>query len=331
MNIGQLFTIVNDINNRLTASGLGDCYQHLADLLEQEIDKNLVIKDHIYKDIAEIEESIDSLNADGWGRLYLEVLDKLNSRALLSSHSVTHFRGLMERSRGDYSTIMQDALTYSRGVADLNDQLNSLAVSLEPLVGGTPVFQSEELLHIYFEEIPFILDIGRLERFCRIWNSILAAFATLTGEENEVVRIYDMDSSSVTFYAGTKTLEALTGGVGQFLMRYERIVDLKRLQSELGKLRLNRGDEILGIMEEEIGNVVEATAKIVTNELLEKYGWELTDGDSVGVMVFTAIKQMLSFVENGGRIVYCHSIGLEEIIDRIITLTKTARSIVAAE
>jgi hypothetical protein len=329
MNISQLVKIATYISDSITRSGISEHYQRLIGFCTQALKDNSTDGYQISNELDLLKECLCAVNPLDWEKGYLRIFEKLENPNLLGTQASERLQLLFEKGEGNYSMLVQELGNDSKRIGALLNQLNQLAASLKPLVKPSvanevsmDVEERNHLLQIYFEEALFIKDINQLEKFCRIWSSILTAFTTLTREDAKEVRIYDIESSSITFYAGLRTLNALSKGTYQVLCQYERILEIKHMQLEIARLEMNNGEEIIALLEEEVAQVVDAASSIVTSELLDRYEWaeDVEDGALVYGMVQTALKQTLSFVERGGRIYSSHSNDLKEINEKVITM-----------
>jgi len=330
MNISQLIRIATYISGSIADNGISEQYQRLLDLCDQAlIGDTAVGNDLVEHEFNQLIGKLELVDPISWEKSHLKIFEKLEDPSLLGATASERLRLLFEQCNGDYSRLVQVFENDRKRIVALQDQLKQLKCSLEPLVkpsvddgGSLEIEERNHLLQIHFEEAVFIKDINQLEKFCRIWSSILTGFTTLTHEDTKEIRIYDIESSSITFYAGIRTLNALSRGIYQILCDYEHILKIKHLQAEIAKLELKNGEEIIDLLEEEIAHVVDTAASVVTAKLTDKYEWNEAEEEGAAVygMVQTALKQMLSFVERGGRIYTHHSNDLRALNERIISL-----------
>lgn len=330
MNISQLIRIATYISGSIAENGISEQYQRLLGLCEQALKGDTAVgNDLVEHEFNLLIGRLEQVDPTSWDTSHLKIFEKLEDPSLLGAAASKRLRLLFEQCNGDYLRLIQEFGNDCKRIDALQKQLKQLKGSLEPLVnpseeagGSLEMEERSHLLQIYFEEAVFIKDINQLEKFCRIWNSILTGFTTLTHEDTKEIRIYDIESSSITFYAGIKTLNALSRGIYQVLCEYEHILKIKPIQTEIAKLELKNGEEIINLLEEEIIHVVDTAASAVTVKLIEKYEWNEDEGDGVAVygMVQTALKQMLNFVERGGRIYTHHSSDLRALNERVISM-----------
>ena len=145
----------------------------------------------------------------------------------------------------------------------------------------------------------------------------------MTQETIDDIRIYDIESSSITFYTGIKTINALTKGTYQVLKGYKKVLDVRKIQLELEDLNLSNKEDIKNLLEEEVINIVDVISSSVTKELLTKYGWnEKFEHEDVYKAVQVSLKQAINFVEKGGKIDSNHAGDLRQMNENVISTLK---------
>lgn len=329
MHINQLIKVIAFISNSIKAKEITEHYKSLIGICRQALNGDITTyMDQVDDLLLRLTNSNKEVDPLKWDKSFLRIFEKFERADLLGNKGAENIRFLFDNEKNNYTKLIAGLEDGHNRVVSLLRQLNQLSTSLEPLVkpsadGGhfLEIEERHHLLHIHFEEALFIKDITQLEKFCRIWSSILSAFSRLTREQTEETRIYDIESSSLTFYTGIKTLNALSKGTYQVLRGYQKILEIKRLQLELEGLELSNKEEIKSMLEEEVINVVDVISSTVTNELLNKYEWnDAYERAYIFNMVQTSLKQTLNFVERGGRIYSHHSNDLKKLNDKIITI-----------
>lgn len=331
MNINQLLKIAIDISDSIRASGVMERYQQLiAFCKQQQAGGDASIASKVAPMLDDLSSSICAIGFDRWEHRQVHILEKLEDSALFSHQSIEVLLKDLEVGTIDVAALCQRMEGDNERLTVLLSRLSQLISSLELIAKpqgdtflSTDVHERSHLMQIYFDEALFIRDIEQLEKFCRIWSSILSAFSTLTHEEKEDIRIYDIESSSITFYAGIGTLNALANSIHKALSQYERILAIRSIQHSIDLLDLDRGDEAVSLLETEIDGVVDTNTSTIAYDLLDKYGWNGDDASSVYSAVKVALKQMLNFVERGGRIYSSHAAGLKELNEKVIAMLKS--------
>lgn len=334
MNISQLISIASSLSDGITQNDICNRYQSLINLCKEAQNEGAeVTSEQVETCLSALIIANENSDPTSWGKSHLEVFEKLENPHLLGSQASSQITTLFSQSNGSYTSFIEHLENQLLRITAVQNQLNQLIASLKPLVGsseGKSIAGNERhhLLNIHFEDALFIRDINQLEKFCRIWNSILTAFTLLTNEEMEEVRIFDIESNSIAFYAGIKTLNALSNGIYLALQQYARILDIKRIQHEVNSLELVHGEEISLLLDQEMENVVDASTASIAAELLDKYQWTEGSASEVFSAIHVALKQMLSFVERGGVVTSSHASNLKTLNVEVIEKLEQQKSMV---
>lgn len=168
------------------------------------------------------------------------------------------------------------------------------------------ISQKDEIssgLYLYFEGFVAVRNINDLERFTRIWDSILQSFTELTAFDKQELEFGNVQNGSVVLGVATEsiTLEAIMKGTIGILNSLNLIAKIKKVQSEI--IRLPLSTNYFELLEEEIELVVSQSASFVAEELVSEY----FQGGRAEIAAITekicrSLKQILSFIEKGGRI-----------------------------
>jgi hypothetical protein len=272
--------------------------------------------------IIEIQEKI---NPNRWRDYHVRLLNKYDKQGLFGKEAIEKINKTFEVNKTSYEDITITIKELISDTSSFYNNIKQMIEGLEPLVkpiyttsNSIDIDERNHLLFISFDEALFIKDIPQLEKFCRIWNRIIAAFTILTNEKLEDIRIYDIESTSITFYAGIKTINTMTRGTHQVLLGYKKVLEVRRLQLELDNLQLSFKEEIKTLLEDEIVNIVDIISGKVAEELLQKYNWEQNEKyRDVYNMVQISLKQTLDFMEKGGKIESKHSSDLSKLNETI--------------
>lgn len=332
MHINQLVEILKFIDTIIDKSRVISQYQSIYALCsEKNINVNDILKEQLLEAKNKLCATLVEINPKLWTDAQYRIFIKFEKPDILGEEAVLQLHKLFEANQSNYSAIKEEIENRINNFLQIKHSITQLASGLEPLVKPSPnavggnieLEERHHLLYIQFDEGIFIKNIGQLEKFCRIWNRILAAFAYLTNESVEDIRIYDIESSSITFYTGIKTINALTKGTYQVLKGYKKVLEVRKLQLELDGLNLSNKEELKSLLEEEVLNIVDVISGSVTNELISKYGWnDNFERDEVYQTVQVSLKQALNFVEKGGKIDSNHAGDLRQVNEKIITILK---------
>lgn len=332
MHINQLVDILRFIESSIEKGNIPGQYRSIHALC---CEKNLNISDELQQQLFDYKKNLSGAlietNPKLWTDAQYRIFVKFEKTDLLGEEAVIKLHDIFDRNTNNLQAMKGEIEAVIGSFSQLKQGINQLISGLEPLVrpksgsvgGDIELEERHHLLYIQFEEAIFIKNIGQLEKFCRIWNRILASFAYLTQESVEDIRIHDIESSSITFYTGIKTINAITRGTYQVLKGYKKVLEVRRLQLELDNLTLSNKEEIRGLLEEEVLNIVDMISGSVTNELLNKYGWADTfEKDDIYKAIQVSLKQAINFVEKGGKIDSNHAGDLRQINEKVISILK---------
>lgn len=340
MHINQLLDIIQFIHKSASDSNLLDNYRNLLHVIKHS-SGNYAEAEFFDDYHSKIQNVLSTLDPVKWDDVYYKTFLKFENKDVLGKAAALRFENLLKLPHKEI--VISELEKIISEANEFADSLQKLKTSLEPMVrsvapgknSGIDIEERHHLLYIQFNEGIFIKNISQLEKFCRIWNRILVSFAYLTHEAAEEVRVFDIESSSITFYTGIKTINSLTRGAIQTLKGYKKVLEVRRLQLELDGLNLSNKEEIKTLLEEEMVNIVDVISGSVTSEFMSKYNWNNSvEYDTVYSQVQISLKQIMNFIEKGGYIDSNHAGELRslnknviEILNNIKQLENPARNI----
>lgn len=331
MHINQLVDILTFINKVIEQNDLLGKYKYLLNLAASPtINKDEIIKNQLIESKNQLATLLIDLDPKKWGEATYKIYIKYEKFDLLGEEAALKLNKIIDDHADNLKLVVP---LLDEIIASFNSLLAStkqLLSGLDPLTkpglksaANAEIEERHHLLYIQFDEAIFIKNIGQLEKFCRIWNRILASFAVLTREPADEIRIHDIESTSITFYTGIKTINALTKGSYQVLKGYKKVLEVRRLQLELDGLSLNYKDEIKNLLEEEVVNIVDVISDSIAGELTKKFEWEgQFEFDDIKASIQVSLKQTLNFIEKGGRISSHHTKDLQDLNSRVVTILK---------
>lgn len=332
MHINQLVDILHFIDSTIDKVNITGQYQVLHALCcETNININNDLKQQLHEQKKKLCDTLIEINPKLWTDSQYRIFIKFEKADLLGDEAVLKLHKLFDGNSQNYGALKTDIKNIIDSFQQLKLGIQQLILGLEPLVkpksgsigGDIELEERHHLLYIQFEEALFIKNISQLEKFCRIWNKILASFAYLTEESVEDIRIHDIESCSITFHTGIKTINAITRGAYQVLKGYKKVLEVRRLQLELENLTLTNKEELRNLLEEEVLNIVDIISSSVTTELLNKYGWnDRREKEEVFNAIQISLKQTINFVEKGGKIDSNHAGDLRQINAKVISILK---------
>ncbi len=308
MLINKLVEILDFIQNTIETNQFVTQYKTIENLCKKaESEKSKTLPDSIIDLITMLQNKLEELNIDNWDAQYRHILEKIEGENLFGKKASENLNLIIETKKDNLKQIHKEFSNIVSYYEKILKHIEQLKNGLIPLTKPSKFIdnqkQNKNLLHIVFQDAFFIQDIEQLEKFLRIWGRILFSFANLTGEETDVIKIYDIESNSITFFAGEKTIKSLSEGTFNVLSKYQKILEIRKLQQELEKLSLTKQEDIIYILNEEEQILINDSTYSVTNDLLKEYEWIGTNEiDKMFKEIQISLKQTLNFIEKGGAI-----------------------------
>jgi hypothetical protein len=232
-------------------------------------------------------------------RLYLE----LDKDCISGKRAVETLNSIFDTNKTNPAGIVKEL---KKIIADINNILNAKTDPFKML----SCFSSTEnagsgitLLTLFFEGKTSVNTINDIERYSRIWDSIIRDFAILTKQTDcrPVIESIDKESMILRIESGDKIIESLSYGTSKIIDTYSKILRIRKLQLEAIKMILN--PEIPDLLEDEISNTINETSRNVVQDLMEKNNWDkLPAWDETFNNVDKSLKLILDFIEKGGKI-----------------------------
>lgn len=243
-----------------------------------------------------------------WGFSSYSLFEKINSNRLFGKPAAEFLENLVNHGSRDYKTMYSELnrtiKLWGKFADDITrfSNLFGLILPAEELVGQEKDPGKASML-LYFEGRLSVQSISDLERYSRLWDGILDSFCRLSGEEKPSVEISSFNNGRIVLdvTAGEKTLKSIISGVDGIISCLSDIVRINVIRNELVHIPLRH--DMNHILSEEIGFLVEDKAC----EIAEQLAAEITPAqhdDYVIQKISLSLKQVLSFIEKGGKIEY---------------------------
>jgi len=241
-----------------------------------------------------------------WGYAKYSLFVKIDTNQLFGKPAARYLENLLAPGKEDLRIIHSELLKKIELITNLSETLTSFLHLYDKLLPSailTSDKESEEdlTMFLYFEEQLSVKTIQEMERFSRLWNGILNSFYTMTGEENLDLDIINFNDGNFTLgvAAGDKILKAVMTGVVGIISSLPLILQIRKTEIEIGKLPLKKDINIL--LEEEIQTLINLTALDLANNLISEYYDGNFDQAAMTNDISRSLKQMLNFVEKGGK------------------------------
>ena len=276
----------------------------------------------------------DDFTRETWTEVQIEFIKKFNRDRLLGQKAIRRILLVFQFHNADP---FEEAKEVEQIIEDYNllmIELTTLLKSLDTILidsddeNSNQQANSYNLLFLSFEEGTFFQNLNLLEKFCRIWNRILMSFMYLTDETIKPTLIYDIKPRTISFSLEPEAIKALTTSACKVLVGYKKVLEIRKLQLEVNTLNLHNKYELENLLEDEVINIVDILSFKVSTELVDTYHFrKKIRKEELRKNIQIALKQIVNFIEKGGKIESTHSRELYELIEKIIVLLKNIKDL----
>jgi hypothetical protein len=319
MQITALIQVINYLKTITGDPALLDGYKKLSETVRDASTKTE--EDLLITIIKEKEQLVNRLlesDPVGWGYASYSLFDKINVNKLFGRNAADNIEKLITPDNEDYKGIYSALEKKIKLLSKLSDNLNREDQLLDQVI-PREVFKpavkttNKSSLLLYFEGHLSVYNVDDLERYSRLWSGILSTFSKLTGEENLSLDITNFSNNNLLLSVSIedKTISALAGGVSGIVNLLPLILKIRKIQSEI--LNFSLYNDLNDLLEEEIKNVMDESAWTTSKNLSSSFGTNSYNEEDMTNELFIALKQILSFIEKGGKIEFAPRIPDPEI------------------
>ncbi|MFZ5941667.1 MAG: hypothetical protein ACOYXB_13925 [Bacteroidota bacterium] len=310
MNLVHLLKVLNFLKQIADDGIILKKYRELEALLksaEETTDRELV--NRIYHTREQLRLLLNETNPDG-----------LEYNAYLLLNKIDRF-GTLGKIGADYlqETAAED-VNYTQFYRNMKEKADALEQILLMSSDFTQVFEKNlqteligektdaaqlPVLYLYFENQVKIGRLSDLERYSRIWSGILESFSTLSGLEKLEVELCSMNGEVVEMgiLIDHRTMEIIVRGVMSMLNLSGMVVKMRQIAEELTGMHLKNDYRMM--LEDEAKYYINQEAEIIASDLITRYSAaEQAGREDVLPALTRSLKQILSFIEKGGRMEY---------------------------
>jgi hypothetical protein len=336
MNLTRLIEVLHFVRDQINEKELILHYENLKNLLI-ELDKepeNKSIISNINSEKQIILDFHEDFILRTWAESQNDVIEKLNRERIIGKPAIKKLNYIFTKFRNNP---VEASNQIRQIIVVLKIALKEIAIllkSLEPIIEESSrnevndEFEEDNLLIITFEDNTFFQNIHLLEKFCRIWSRILMSFMFLSKDSVEPPSIYEIRTNSISFILNNKTVETITQGAYQVLKGYKKVIEIRRLQLEIESINLSNKAEIKNLLDDEVINIVDIISSQVTYELISKFEWDKTnEKEDLYKNIQISLKQIVNFIEKGGRVESKHSKELHSLNEKIIIILKSIKEL----
>lgn len=312
MQIAALIQVINYLKEMSGDPALLEGYKKLADVVREAAGNQ---KDNfssaILKEKDQLRHFLLESDPSEWGYASYSLFVKINKNQLFGKAGADYLDNLITDENKDFKAIYSDLTKKIKMISKLYETL-SLFRQLFDQVVPAEIFQFAEepdiksSLYIYFEGRLSVQNIADLERYARLWDGILGTFSRLTGERNLTLDINSFNNGNVALGVTTedKTLDAIITGVTGILTSLPLVLKIRQIQIEITHLPLC--NDLNELFEEEILTLINRKAIESAQKLISDYPDDSDNSENIVSDICLSLKQILSFVEKGGRIEFKH-------------------------
>jgi len=307
MQISALIQVIKFLKEKSVDPSLIGGYSKLSEMTgEDSGNRDVDFWQAIKKEKEQLCNLLIKSDPSDWGYAKYSLFEKIDSNQLFGKPAARCLENLLATGKEDLRIIHSELLKKIGLITNLSDTMSGFLQMYDKLMPSdilSPDNDSEKDLTmlLYFEGQLSVKTIQEMERFSRLWNGILNSFYTLTGEANLDLDIILFDEGNFTLgvAAGDKILKAVMTGVVGIISSLPLILQIRKTQIEIGKLPLKKDINVL--LEEEIQTLMNLTALDLANNLISEYYDGNFDQDAMTNDISRSLKQMLNFVEKGGK------------------------------
>jgi len=308
MQITALIQVINYLKETSGNQALLEGYKKLIEIVREASEKQQVdFSEAILKEKEQLRHFFLETDPSDMGYDSYCLFGKINNDQLFGKPAADYLENLLTSDRKNYRTIYSDLSSKVKQISKLSETLNQFQQLFDQLVPAEVFHFAEETynkssLLLYFGGHMSVNNIIALERYSRLWGGILSAFSKLTGEEILMLDISSFHNGNLSLSVAIedKTFNAIKSGVVEILGTLSHILKIRKIQIEIVHLPLY--NDLNELLEEEIRTLINHRAWESAQKLISVYLNTTIDADEITNDISRSLKQILNFVEKGGKI-----------------------------
>jgi hypothetical protein len=328
----QITSLIQVINYLKTISGdhaLLEGYKKLTEMVKETFgNMHGNFEAAILKEKEQLRRVLIESDPSDWGYSSYNLFEKINKNQLFGKAAADYLDNLITPENKDYRAIYSDLNKKLKQISKLSETLNKFW-QLFDLVMPDEIFHLTEGIDnrssflLYFEGQLSVQNMADLERYARLWDGIMSTLSRLTGEENLSLDISNFRDGCIVLGVKTddKTLNAFKTGVNEILTSLSLILKIRKIQVDILLLPLYK--DINELLEEEIRILIDQRALESAQKLISLYYNDTLGADDITNDLSRSLKQILSFIEKGGKIEFKHRLSTSEEVKSNKTLIES--------
>lgn len=256
----------------------------------------------------EILQILEGSEPKDWPYTKRKLFNLINSKGLIGYQAIKRINDSFNKYQGDPFGVVQEISVMIQELTQMESKYNSVVDLFKPFLDQyteEEITPGHTVLYLFFENNAILNTFKDLQNASKDWNINIRSFSRLASEPVQDVEIYSIEQGSIIFglIAGIGTATALAKGINEILKVYERVLNIRKIQLETKKLKLDLS--IQKIYEDEINKIIETASEKAAEKLIKEYlGDQLGGKGDIGNGISIALKKMFEFIEKGGKIDY---------------------------
>jgi hypothetical protein len=320
MQITALIQVINYLKEISGNPAILEGYKKLTEIIKDASgNPDVRIQASINEEKEQLRKLLLESDPSDWGYASYSLFEKINNNQLFGRAATDNLDILITPENHDYKAIYSELSKKIKLISKLSETISRFLQMFDQLV-PSEVFQLSEdsddkfSLFLYLEGKLTIKNIADMERYSRLWDGILSAFSGLTGEEKLTLDIRSFHNGSIVLGAAAeeKTLNAFKTGVIGMLESLPLILKIRKIQIEITLLPLDR--DLNALLEEEIQLLINRKALELAQKLVVEFRNDVHIPEELTDNLTRVLKQILSFVERGGKVEFRPAVSTQEIV-----------------
>ncbi|HEX2968677.1 MAG TPA: hypothetical protein VHO46_06195 [Bacteroidales bacterium] len=310
MQIAALIQVIDYLKAKSGDNALSEGYRNLSEKIRNSPSlKEGEFPEEILSEKEELRRLLIDSDPVNLSYSSYNLFEKYNKEALFGKAAAVWLDQLFEQNRNDLKAISNELGKKSKQVTKFAETLVKYQQMFDQILPDEFTDKNEDslkpMLVLYFVENLQVQSIADLERYAKLWDCILGSFSRLTGEFNHSLEVSSFKQGRLILGVSIeeRTLGVIMNGFFSILAVLPAILKIRKVQLEIAQLRLTNNN-YHQLLEEEIRILIHNTAEESAIALVSENSPELRKDEAVKDELVRSLKQVLSFVEKGGKIEY---------------------------
>lgn len=306
MHITALIQVVNHLKELSCDKSLLEKYEKLSESVREASEvanEEIISKINLQKN--DLCEFLADNEPAHWGYSSYSLYEKLNAEKIFGRSAADSINDLIEKDK-NYSRINARLTRSIKILTRFSENISTFHTLFQMILPAGEMVSTQEIqkpaLLLYFEGKLSIRSIADLERYSRLWDNIISAFCNLADTDNPPIDICNINNGNIILRVSLNSfiLTSMMTGVTEILSVLPFKLKIKKIQNELSQLNLQ--NDFAGALEDEIEYLVNTKALNAASKI--SVAFPIGNSEEIVSRLARCLKQILSFVEKGGKIEY---------------------------